>query len=683
MAEAYPSPEYKCLLCMKPYNQPRELPCNHTFCCPCLTSYIDKEHRTADEDRHYFPCPVCDKPTSPRDVNTDVDAWGTSFPINNLFINQTTKSSDDQNCEACRRIGESNHAVVWCTGCTEMLCRECRSFHERNKMTAKHRLVPNKDRGFCDTTVNENCPNHEGHPLEVYCLDHSSMCCCICVAISHKNCNHIKPIDDVIKATFTGQPSLETAWKIIKDKATTMLEDDESGMTLLNTKEKDVIVDMTRKIQQAKDKLDGLNTTFQSELADQCKVHRQQHSARMECVKKFQTNAENSNILMTRFDKQCTDRQRFVMREKTKQQLSGHYRRMDQNTKRQPNTFDLKLNIVTVIDEIMKMTTIGKVDVISKISSTSQNADSRVGTLLGTLMSTPSATTFSDSTSASDLVGSPTQGPATVDVWTGSVSCVFSVDRRSLEGEETSYFTGGMFTDNDELLVTDLNNCRLVLFDDKYRYKREYKVKGNPLDVTRGLNTDEILVSIVKSGFMRCTLREDQLTVMETISCTIYVYGIAVLGDNILVCTDRSVEVMSADGRVKKSIQKEFEYATHIAASTSTSTFYCRDGNDIVCRRLDSDVEDYRYSDPGLRSPIGIGLDRDNNVYVCGHDSGNVYIVSPDGSRGKVLVPRLSSITSPYGIIVHPTKQEFVVTSNEGATSLEVYRFSDNDGVIQ
>ncbi|XP_021354467.1 uncharacterized protein LOC110450974, partial [Mizuhopecten yessoensis] len=618
MAEANPTPEYKCLLCMKPYNQPRELPCNHIFCCPCLTSYIDKEHRTADEDRHYFPCPVCDKPTSPSDVNTDVDTWGSSFPINNHFINTTAKSSDDQNCEACRRVGESNPAVVWCIGCTEMLCKECRSFHDRNKMTAKHRLVPSTDGGVCDKTVNENCPNHEGHPLEVYCLDHSSMCCCICVAISHKNCNHIKPIDDVIKTTFTGQPSLETAWQVIKDEATTMLEDDESEMTSLNTKEKEVSVEMTRKIQQVKDKLDGLNTTFQSELSDQCKVHRKQLSARMECVKKFQTNAENSNILMTRFYKQGADRQRFVMREKTKQQVSGHYRRMDQTTKRQPNTFDLQLNIGTVIDDIMTMTTIGNVDVISNISSTSQNADSRIGSLLETLMSTPSATTFADSTSASDLLGSPTKGPLTVDVWTGSVSCVLSVDSRSLAGRQPTNLRGGMFTDNGELLATDHQNCRLVLFDDKYRYKRQYKVKGNPYDVTRGLNTDDILVSTTNSGIMRCTLRSGQLTVIETISCKGHVYGIAVLGDNILVNTGHSVRVMSSDGKVKKSIQKESGYLTQIAASISTSTFYYIDGDDIVCRRLDSDVEDYRYSDPGLRDPRGIGLDRDNNVYVCG-----------------------------------------------------------------
>ncbi|XP_021359302.1 uncharacterized protein LOC110454221 [Mizuhopecten yessoensis] len=678
MAEASPTLEYKCLLCMKPYNQPRELPCNHTFCCSCLTSYIDKEHRTADEDRHYFPCPVCDKPTSLRDVNTDVDTWGTSFPINNMFINPTVKTSDDENCDACREEGESNPAVVWCTDCAKLLCKQCRSFHKRIKVSPKHQLVPSKDGGYRNTTINENCPNHEERELDVYCLDHSSMCCCICVSVSHKNCNRIKPIDDVIKTTFTGQPSLETAWKIIKDEATTMLEDDESEMTLLNSKEKEVTVEVARMIQQAKDKLDGLNITFKSELADKCNALRKQVSDRMNCVKKFRTNSENSNILMNRIDKQGTDRQRFITREKTKHQMSEHYRHMDQNTEKQPNTFDLKLNIGTVIDDIMKLTSIAKVDVTSKISSTSQNADSRIGTLLATLMATPSATTFADSTSASDLVGSPTRGPATVDVWTCSFSCALSVGSRALAGEVTPCLTGGIFTDSGELLVTDFNNRRLVLFDVNYCYKSEYKVDQMPADITRGLNTDEILVGI-REGFMRFTLRNGKLTVIETISCIGVVYGITVLGDNILVSTADSVEVMSSDGKVKKSIQmKKSGYWTPIAVSTYTLKCYYLDGDDIVCRRRDNDVEDYRYSDPGLRDPIGIGLDRDNNVYVCGLDSGNVYIVSPDGSRGKALVPSLSSITNPYGIIVHPTKQEFIVTSYGDTTSLEVYRYFGN-----
>ncbi|XP_033756136.1 LOW QUALITY PROTEIN: uncharacterized protein LOC117338881, partial [Pecten maximus] len=196
-------------------------------------------------------------------------------------------------------------------------------------------------------------------------------------------------------------------------------------------------------------------------------------------------------------------------------------------------------------------------------------------------------------------------------------------------------------------------------------------------DIARGRTADEIFVAVNEIQILRGTLQNGQLSVINTISSLPSTCGIAVLGDNILVGTYDSVKVMSIDGNITKSIKKGGRY-TYLAVSTSKSTVYHIDNNDVVCRRLDSDAVVYRYSDPGLRDPVGIGLDRDNNVYVCGQRSNNVFLVSPDGSLGRVLLSKLSGITSPWCIVVHPTKQEFVVTSNQESTALEVYKFSDN-----
>ncbi|XP_033757392.1 uncharacterized protein LOC117339791 [Pecten maximus] len=358
---------------------------------------------------------------------------------------------------------------------------------------------------------------------------------------------------------------------------------------------------------------------------------------------------------------------------------------MDQNTKNEPNRFDITLKLEETVDEIMKMKTAGNVDVTSTLSPVSQNANGRICSLIGSLLLTPSATTLSDSTSTSDLMGSlqhltvqTTPVTAAVDVWTGSVSCVHTVNTSTLRGEGTPWLRGGIFTDNNELLITDYCNRRLVLFDDKYSYTREYKVNGRPTDIARGRTADEIFVAVDKKQIRRYTLQNDQLSVINTISSPPNTCGIAVQGDNILVGTPDSVEVMSIDGKVTKSI-KRGEYSTYLAVSTYKSTVYHRDNNDVVCRRLDSDAVVYRYRDPGLREPVGIGLDQYDNMYVCGYGSGNVYLVSPDGSRGRVLLSKLSGITRPSCIVVHPTKQEFVVTSNQESTTLKVYKFTDDN----
>ncbi|OWF35803.1 probable E3 ubiquitin-protein ligase MID2 [Mizuhopecten yessoensis] len=483
MAEANPDPEYKCLMCMKPYNEPRELPCGHTFCYQCLTSYIDKEHVTADEDRHYFPCPVCDTPISPRDVSLNVRNWATSFPINNLFLSSTAQRSNDRVCGACLRDNETSAGEAWCADCAEILCKQCRAVHGRIKVTAKHRLVPVGENvgGFYDMMVNGVCSNHDEKPLEIYCLDHTAMCCSVCVSLSHRSCNHVKSLRDVIEKTMTDRSSHETEWEDITDESKKMLDEEDAGFTFLVSKEKAVSAEMTNRIQQAKDKLDDLNTTFQSDLAEKCNEHRKQLSPRRNHVNTFHINAENSNMLMTRLEKQCSDRDRFIMREKTKNQISAHYRRLDQNTKNQPSRFEITLKLGTIIDEIMKVTSAGNADVTSTESSISQNANVRIQTLLGALLSTPSVTTFANSTSASDIAGSlqhmtVQSAPVTepVDVWTGSVSCVHSLNASALGGSNSCLLNGGIFTDNGELLMTDCNNSRLLLFDDMYSFQKEY-----------------------------------------------------------------------------------------------------------------------------------------------------------------------------------------------------------------
>ncbi|XP_033757395.1 uncharacterized protein LOC117339795 [Pecten maximus] len=687
MAEADPRPEYRCLICTSPYKEPRLLPCGHTFCCRCLTSYIEAELVTADEDRHFFPCPVCEAPINHYGGNPTVSTWATCFPKNNSLVSLTAQSSGVLFCEPCLRGKESNSAEVTCTECDEKLCKQCRICHERNKATAAHQLVSISGNvgQLCDVKVYEICHKHSGKPLDVYCIDHSAMCCSICVSVSHRQCNNVKPMEDVIKKTMAKQSPGEREWKELTEETKKMLDEDDLGITTLNAKEKEASAEMTDRIQKAKDKLDSLNIRFQSDLEDKCGIYRQQLLSRRKYINTFNINAENSHLLTSRSDQQLSERQRFFVREQTNNQISGHYRRMDQNTKKEPNRFDITLKLEETIDEIMKMTTAGNVDVTSTLSPVSQNANGRICSLIGSLLSTPSATTLSDSTSTSDLMGSlqhltvqTTPVTAAVDVWTGSVSCVHTVNTSTLRGEDTPWLTGGIFTDNNELLITDYCNRRLVLFDDKYSYTREYKVNGRPTDIARGRTADEIFVAVDKKQIRRYTLQNGQLSVINTISSPLNTCGIAVQGDNILVGTEDSVKVMSIDGKVTKSI-KRGGYNTYLAVSASKSTVYHTYNNDVVCRRLDSDAVVYRYRDPGLNDPVGIGLDRDDNVYVCGFRSGNVYLISPDGSRGRVLMSQLSGITRPCCIVVHQTKQEFVVTSsNQESTTLEVYKFTDN-----
>ncbi|XP_021361935.1 uncharacterized protein LOC110455852 [Mizuhopecten yessoensis] len=567
-----------------------------------------------------------------------------------------------------------------------MLCKDCKTCHKRSKVSNKHKLVPidRESGGIKRIIVNDICPNHNTKPLDFYCVDHGSLCCSDCVSLTHRNCNNVKQLDDLVQTATPGQNDIDKEWEGVQEESKKMFEDGNSQINHINSTEREVSAKMTRVIQQAQDKLDDHNAAFQSDLAHKCNSHRQQITSRLRCVSKFNTNAENSHLLMLCLETQGSDRQTFITREQTKNQLTGHYRRMDQNTKELPNTFDITLKIGQIVDEIMKVTTVGDVDVTSTMSLTSQNANACIGSLLQTIISTPSPASSVDFSSASDLTDSlqriPVISPPTtalVDVWERSVSCVKTVQRSTLGGFVKPFLISGIVTDNGQLLTTDRDNQRLLLFDDNYSLVKKYKVDESPLDVTRGPATDEIFVSLFGGQILKCTLRNDQLSVTKRITCPLGTLGIAVHGDNIYAGTDKGLKVLSMDGEVIRSITKSGG-DTYFALSTSKARVYHRDNDDILCRRLDNDAVVYRYKDRRLNYPGSIGLDRDDNVYVCGLISRNVYLVSPDGSRGKALLTKLSGINEPYGIIVHPTKQEFIVTSLHESVSFEVYRFNKN-----
>jgi len=48
-----------CPICLQCYNQPKALPCLHTFCEGCIEDYISKYTKDGNQGSVQFPCPIC------------------------------------------------------------------------------------------------------------------------------------------------------------------------------------------------------------------------------------------------------------------------------------------------------------------------------------------------------------------------------------------------------------------------------------------------------------------------------------------------------------------------------------------------------------------------------------------------------------------------------------------------
>ncbi|XP_060556966.1 E3 ubiquitin-protein ligase TRIM13-like, partial [Ruditapes philippinarum] len=58
-----------CPLCLKTYEDPRILPCQHSACEKCLSSYIKHIIDKGDQQTG-LPCPVCNRKTKLRDASS-------------------------------------------------------------------------------------------------------------------------------------------------------------------------------------------------------------------------------------------------------------------------------------------------------------------------------------------------------------------------------------------------------------------------------------------------------------------------------------------------------------------------------------------------------------------------------------------------------------------------------------
>jgi hypothetical protein len=211
------------------YENPRQLPCLHSFCLQCLVNYT-KEKPLANN----VTCPLCR-----REIPSPADGIE-GFP-RNFFIDKiieikrlTGPAQKDTLCDLCQEDEDLKSDVVpvasmFCAECRKNLCDRCTKEHRRHnkshsvlKMGSEEineELVKKLDVSFCG--------DHSSKAVEMFCLDCQAVICMICFAEKHKlhNCSDInntakdfrkqmeREIDTISVCLSEGQITKETTDK--------------------------------------------------------------------------------------------------------------------------------------------------------------------------------------------------------------------------------------------------------------------------------------------------------------------------------------------------------------------------------------------------------------------------------------------------------------------------------------
>ena len=213
-----PFPHITCGMCSKPYNDPKMLPCLHSFCLQCLHHEIEKSG-----SQQMFQCPICDRHTSilvgeasilPQNIHL-------GFEVEVAGYMSKMVNSSEVCCDEC--VDERNGlAVVFCCMCRQFLCKVCRDHHSSSRRFSKHTIVLLDQEGArqLHTTMKPRdhyCsqPNHEDNKLNFYCETCSLLVCHDCTTVTHKS-HTVKEISTIAKShqmEITG--ALEDAKKVV------------------------------------------------------------------------------------------------------------------------------------------------------------------------------------------------------------------------------------------------------------------------------------------------------------------------------------------------------------------------------------------------------------------------------------------------------------------------------------
>ena len=194
--------ELLCTICRSQTNNPKVLPCLHSFCKACLEDLI------AHADEPTFFCPLC---KSCHIIKSNgVEAYKTNFTLCNLLearkIHEAEKTSE--HAIRCGNGLDDNDAFSRCIECGCYLCETCEKQHRLIKATRNHKIVPITDisKDIRKLEHKRYCIEHEGEELKLYCKDCEEVICRDCTIDEHKghSYNFITKIKSDLESRLEG-----------------------------------------------------------------------------------------------------------------------------------------------------------------------------------------------------------------------------------------------------------------------------------------------------------------------------------------------------------------------------------------------------------------------------------------------------------------------------------------------
>ena len=182
-----------CDVCKKTINEPKILPCSHSFCKACLENLTTQDEENVDGEEKKLDCPTCSS-TVKLKANESV----AGLPDNEFIVKLLTAVGPNRKQESslCSyRLCKNESSITICMECKMLLCHACCFLHdtwpdhENHTMLSISEIIDHDEQQKIGAET-LSCTQHRDSIPKFYCETCKELICIKCFASVHTKPGH-------------------------------------------------------------------------------------------------------------------------------------------------------------------------------------------------------------------------------------------------------------------------------------------------------------------------------------------------------------------------------------------------------------------------------------------------------------------------------------------------------------
>ncbi|XP_071121088.1 uncharacterized protein [Mytilus edulis] len=547
-------------------------------------------------------------------------------------------------CGICDYRHITKPSNVWCSECDEGLCEECKEHHSISKGSRNHDVVSITEYQKLPNDVLQlarSCDRHN-EKYVLFCRKHDCPCCKKCVVDTHMECKELIDIDDITRNIKSSHAfaEIEQTLSEIAENIRRLRIDREDNLASIRKKSREIKKEVLENRASINLHLDKLQDAI---------------------LKDLKTREEEESNKIRRLIKSLIDKENEITEH---QKNIGNIKQYASELQTFLALKHIEKNVVAeekYTQSMVKSDGANQVYLSCKINPSLQGLISAIQTFGDVVLT-------ADPCKIPILKHKGKQAQMMVAVTPLNID---SLTPALLQKIDTQL--GGIRG------CTLLADCRMVLASLLRRTIQVYKPDGsldfeignvgpvfdvtyigdNSVAVTSGYDKDSLQINLIdlKTKKVRKTLKVNSVNA-----------GVAYSEDKLIYCAVKDgIQMISLNDEsivnVTKIYLSNHSYVTKFRDKIIYT--YC-ENDSVTCIDFQGNIQWVFKNVKVIKSPLGISVDGNGNVYVVGCNTNNVVVISPDGHTYRELLTSKNGLERPAAIHVDRSNNKMLVASREG-----------------